>query len=67
MTELWPFDGLLCPPYGIFPNLPIELGNKIVFINVVVMIGLMNYNIVLGHDYIYAMNVTDFYVLLFNK
>jgi len=31
------------------------------------MIGLMNYNIVLGHDYIYAMNVTDFYVLLFNK
>jgi hypothetical protein len=55
MNELRDFDGRLCSPLGILPNIPIELGGKMVLINVVVMDGLMDYNILLGHDFIYAM------------
>lgn len=39
------------------PNLPIELGDKTILIDVTVMTGPVDYKILLGHDYIYAMNV----------
>jgi hypothetical protein len=56
MIELRAFDGRLCSPLGILPNLPIELGGKMILINVVVMNGTVDYNILLGHDFIYSMN-----------
>jgi hypothetical protein len=55
MNELRDFDGRLYSPLGILSNIPIELGGKMVLINVVVMDGLKDYNILLGHDFIYAM------------
>jgi hypothetical protein len=56
MTELRAFDGRIISPLGILPNLPIELGGKMVLINVVVMDSLVDYNILLGHDFIYVMS-----------
>ena len=53
--ELRAFDGWQCSPIGILPNLPIELGGKIVLITVTVMPNLVDYNILLRRDYIYAM------------
>jgi hypothetical protein len=57
MIELRTFDGRICSPLGILPNLPIELGGKTVLINFVVVDGQVNYNILLDHDFIYAMSV----------
>jgi hypothetical protein len=57
MNDLRVFYCRLCTHVWILPNLPIELGNKVVLIDVVVMIGLMDYNILLRHDYIYVMNI----------
>jgi hypothetical protein len=57
MTEFRAFDGRLYLPLGILPNLPIELGGKTILINVAIMTGLVDYNILIGHDFIYAMNV----------
>jgi hypothetical protein len=56
MNELRAFDGQIYSPLGILPNIPIELGGKMVFINVAVMDGLVDYNILLGCDFIYAMS-----------
>ena len=53
MTQLRAFNGRLCNPAGIVPNLPIELDGKTVLINVTVMTGLVDYNILLGRDYTY--------------
>ena len=57
MNELRAFDGRHCSPLGILPNFPIELGGKMVLINVVVMDGPIDCNILMGHDFIYAMSV----------
>ena len=57
MTKLIGLDGRLCSPLGIFPDLPIEFGGKTILINVVVMDGPMDYNILLDCDFIYAMSV----------
>jgi len=57
IIELRALDGRICSPLGILPNIPIKVGGKMILINVVVMIGLMDYNILLGHDFIYSMNV----------
>jgi hypothetical protein len=56
ITKLRAFDGRLFPPLCILPNLPIELGSKTFLINVVAMTSLVDYNILLGCDYIYSMN-----------
>jgi len=56
MTELRAFDGRILPHLGILPNLPINLGGKMIVTNIFVMIGPMDLNILLGHDFIYAMN-----------
>ena len=57
MKELRDSDGRLYFPLGILPNILIELGGNMVLINVVVMDGSMDYNILLGCDFIYAMSV----------
>ena len=57
MMELISFDGRLCSPLGILANLPIKLSGKTILINVVVMDGPMDYDILLDCDFIYAMSV----------
>ena len=42
-------------PLGILPQLPIALGGKIVCINVMVVQGPLDFNLLLGRDYVYAM------------
>jgi len=40
---------------GILPSLPITLRRKIVYLNVVIVQGPLDYNLLLGWDYIYSM------------
>ena len=42
-------------PLGILPNLPITLRRKIVHLNAMVVQGPLDYNLLLGRDYIYSM------------
>ena len=42
-------------PLGILPHLPNTLGRKTVCIDVMVVQGPLNFNLLLGHDYVYAM------------
>jgi len=54
-TTLKSFDGRKYTPYGIISNLQIELGDKTVEIEVEVIDGNLDYNILLDRPYIYAM------------
>ena len=42
-------------PLGILPRLPITLEEKYVCIDIMVVQGPLDFNLLLGHDYIYAM------------
>ena len=42
-------------PLGILPKLPIILGGKIVYIDVMVVQGPLDFNLLLGRDYVYVM------------
>lgn len=44
-------------PLGILPKLPITLRRKTVHLNVMVVQGPLDYNLLLGHDYVYNMEV----------
>ena len=50
-------------PLGIFPHLHITVGGKIVCIHVMVVQGPLDLNILLGHDYVYAMKAVDVHTL----
>ena len=55
-------------PLGILPQLPITLGGKTICINVMVVQGPLDFNLLLGHDYVYDMKAvvsTLFRVMLF--
>ncbi|MBD3775494.1 MAG: retroviral-like aspartic protease [Rhodobacteraceae bacterium] len=54
-TTLKAFDGRTYTPYGILNNLKVELGGKTVEIDVEVIDGNLDYNILLGIPWIYAM------------
>ena len=54
-TTLKAFDGRTYTPYGILSNLQVELGGKTVEIDVEVIDGNLDYNILLGRPWIYAM------------
>ena len=56
-TMLKAFDGRSYTPYGILSNLQVELGGKIVEIDVEVIDGNLDYNILLGRPWIYAMAI----------
>jgi hypothetical protein len=45
---------------GIIPNFPISLGGKIVLIDVIMVQGPLDFNMLLGRDCVYAMNVVVF-------
>jgi hypothetical protein len=42
-------------PLGILPQFPITLGEKTVFVNVMVVQGPLDFDLLLGRDYVYAM------------
>ena len=53
-TTLKSFDGRTYTPYGILSNLQVELGEKTVEIDVEVIDGNLDYNILLGRPWIYV-------------
>jgi hypothetical protein len=55
LTTLKAFDGRGFKPYGILNSFPMELGGKIVFIDIKVIDASLDYNLVLGHSWFYAM------------
>ena len=54
-TALKAFDGRTYKPCGIINNLHVELGGKIVNVDVDVVDGPLEYNIILGRPWVYAM------------
>ena len=55
MRSLSGFDKGTSRPLGILPNVPITLKGKTVQMNVMVVQGPLDYNLLLGRDYIYCM------------
>jgi hypothetical protein len=49
------YDGRSSSPEGIFQNVPVELGGKTVLIDIEVIDAPLEYNILLGRTYMYAM------------
>jgi hypothetical protein len=49
------YDGRSASPEGIFQNVPIELGGKTILIDIEVIEAQLEYNILLGRTYMYAM------------
>ena len=54
-TTLKSFDGRTYKPYGILNSLQVELGGKTVSTEVEVIDGPLDYNILLGHTWVYVM------------
>jgi len=55
-------------PLGILPQLHITLGGKTIYLNVMVVPGALDYNLLLGRDYVYQMGAivsTLFQVICF--
>jgi hypothetical protein len=55
--ELLAFDRRPSEYLGVLPQLPILLGGNTVCVDVIVVQGLLYFNMLLVHDYVYAMNV----------
>jgi hypothetical protein len=55
--ELLAFDRCPSEYLGILPQLPISLGRNIFLVDVIVVQGPLDFNMLLGRDYVYAMNV----------
>jgi hypothetical protein len=67
-TLLTTFDGRSFQPHGIVPSFPMQLGGKTVCVEVEVVDAPLDYNLLLGRSWTYAMQVvvaTVFWVLLF--
>ena len=54
--ELFYFDRCPSEILGILPQFPISLGGKIVYVDVIVVQGPLDFNMLLERDYVYAMN-----------
>jgi hypothetical protein len=55
--ELLDFDRCPSEYLGVLPQFPISLGEKIVSVDVIVVQGPLDFNMLLERDYVYAMNV----------
>ena len=67
-TTLKAFDGPGFKPYEILNSFPVELGGKIVSVNIEVVDAPFDYNLLLGHSWFYAMIVVTsliFFLLQF--
>jgi hypothetical protein len=51
------FDGHSFRPHGILPAFPVQLGGKMVEVEVEVVDAPLDYNLLLGHNWTYAMTV----------
>jgi len=60
MRNLTGFDKGTSRLLGILPNVPITLRRKTVHMNVMVVQGPLDYNLLLGRDYIYSMGAIIF-------
>jgi hypothetical protein len=49
------YDGRPSSPEGLFQNVPVELGGKTILIDIEVIDAQLDYNILLGRSYMYAM------------
>jgi hypothetical protein len=66
--ELLAFDRCPSEYLGVLPQLPISLGGKTICIDVIVVQGRLDFNMLLGRDFLYAMNIvvsTLFWVMHF--
>ena len=54
-SQLLAFNKSASEPLGVLPQMPIALGGKILSIDVMVVQGPLDFNLLLGCDYIYAM------------
>jgi hypothetical protein len=57
LHELLAFDKRPSEYLGVIPQLPISLGGNNVCVDVIVVQGPLDFNVLLGRDYVYAMNV----------
>jgi hypothetical protein len=67
-TLLTAFDGRSFRPHGIIPSFPVQLGGKTVCVKVEVVDAPIDYNLLLGRSWTYAMQAvvaTVFHILLF--
>jgi hypothetical protein len=67
-TLLTSFDGRSFRPHGIIPSFPVQLGGKTMCVEVEVVDAPLDYNLLLGRSWTYAMHAvvaTVFWVLLF--
>jgi hypothetical protein len=55
--ELLSFDRHPSDCLGVIPQFPITLGGETVCVDVIMVQGPLDFNMLLGHDYVYAMNV----------
>ena len=65
-TTLKAFDGCGFQPYGLLPAIHVELGGKSVSIHIEVVYAPLDYNLLLGHNWFYAMQAvasTIFYII----
>jgi hypothetical protein len=56
-SELLAFDRRPSEYLGILPQFPITLGGKTILVNMIVVQGPLDFNMILGSDYVYVMNV----------
>jgi hypothetical protein len=56
-TLLTAFDGHSFRPHGIIPSFPVQLGGKIMCVQVEVVDAPLNYNLLLDRSWTYAMQV----------
>ena len=57
IDQILDFNRRPTAPLGTLPYLPITLGGKIVYIDVMVVQGPLDFNLFFGRDYVYAMKV----------
>lgn len=58
MRNMTGFNKETSRPLGILPNLPITLIRKTIYMKLMVVQGPLDYNLLLGRDYIYSMGAT---------
>jgi hypothetical protein len=67
-NEMLAFDRRLSEYLWSLPQLPITLGGNIILIDMIVVPGPLDFNMLMGHDYVYVMKAmvsTLFYVMHF--
>ena len=67
-TALRAYDGRSAQPQGLLTNVPLQLAGKTVLVNIEVINAQLDYNLLLGRSYMYAMRAvasTVFHTMMF--